>query len=539
VKVHSVVARTLRALGTETMFGVMGDANMLYVTDFIRDCGGRYVGAVHETGATSMADGYARVRGGVGVATVTHGPGLTNAVTALTEAAKSRTPLLVVTGEIPSVGDPRQDIDIAQVVAPTGAAVRRVRRPTATADELQRAWRQASLEQRPVVVNVPADFLRLDVPFEQPRPSQIPSPAAAPEREALEEALGAALGSRRVVVLAGRGAVLAGARDVLVALAESLGAVLATTLMAKDLFRDEPFDLGIFGTFSSPVARSALERADCILAFGASLNEYTTASGTLLAGKRVVHCDLDARAIGRHADTEVAVVGDARLTAEAMLAVMAEHGASVSAYRSADLQRALAEQTQYDDFTDRTSVDTVDVRTAMILVNEGLPTQRLVVTDAGRFCIAPWRYLQVREPRAFVQAANFGSIGLGLATAIGAAIARPDLPAVAVAGDGGLMMHLSEFSTAVREKVPLALVVLNDGAYGAEYDKLKEFGVDPDYSLIDWPELAPIAEALGGRGVVVRRPDELKAALRLVDALTGPLLIDVKVDASIRIHYGD
>jgi thiamine pyrophosphate-dependent acetolactate synthase large subunit-like protein len=538
MKVHSVIAHTLRALGGDTLFGVMGDANMLYVTDFIRDCGGRYVGAVHESGATSMADGFARMRGELGLVTVTHGPGLTNTVTALTESAKARTPLLMVTGDIPSSGDPRQDVDVAAVVLPTGAAYRRVRRPTAVADELSLAIRHAYAEQRPVVVNVPADFLHVDVPFDAPVDRRAPISATEPTAAAIDEAVRVAVESERCVVLAGRGAVMAGARDALVALADRLGAVLATSLLAKNYFDSEPFDLGILGTFSSSVVLSAVGEADCILSFGSSLNEYTTADGSIVAGKRLVQCDVDPRAIGRTEPADVALVGDARLTAQAMVARLDGREPSAS-YRTEKLLAQLQRHTPYDNFTDRTAAGTVDVRRAVLMVDEGLSRDRLVVTDAGRFCIAPWRYLQVRDPRVFAHAANFGSIGLGLATAIGAAIARPDLLPVAVAGDGGLMMHLAEFTTAVRERIPLILVVLNDGCYGSEWDKLLGFGVDPRYSLVQWPELAPIAEAFGGRGVAVRSPEDFQEAFRLAEGLSGPLLIDVKIDPAVRIHYGD
>jgi thiamine pyrophosphate-dependent acetolactate synthase large subunit-like protein len=533
MKTFEAVARTLVACGLKTMFGLMGDANMQYIVDYMQN-GGHYVGAVHETGAVAMADGYGRVTGTVGVATVTHGPGLTNTLTALTEAVRNRSQLLVLTGETKAGFDlSPQVIDIAAVIAPTGAGYERIHRADTFAVDFRRALRRVFVEGRPVVLNIPFDLLNAEAgDLDIQRPASLVEAVPAVGQQSIDDALGVLVSAKRPVILAGHGAVLAGARDQLVRLADLVGAPLATTLLGKDYFRGHARNLGICGTVSSPIGAATVAEADCVVAFGASLNKHT--AGPTLAGKRIVHCDVDPHRIGAFMEVDVPVLGDAKAVAAAMV-----DGLTGARFEPIEgdpgLAKRLATASPRDEFVDRSNGDTLDLRTAMVVLNEQLPIDRTVVTDAGRFLLGPWKYLHVNDPMRFVHTTNFASIGLGLGNAIGAAVAHPEELTVAVVGDGGFMMHLGEFSTAARNKLPVLVVVLNDGSYGAEYTALKIYGMDPDYSLITWPDLAPVADALGGRGVTVRSVEQLTEAVTGVDALASPLLLDVKVNPGVDI----
>jgi thiamine pyrophosphate-dependent acetolactate synthase large subunit-like protein len=207
-----------------------------------------------------------------------------------------------------------------------------------------------------------------------------------------------------------------------------------------------------------------------------------------------------------------------------------------SSFREQELKSKPASYVPLDGFTECSTDVTIDMRTAMIRLDQLLPEDRVVVSDVGRFIGAVWRYLHVPDPTRFTHSAHFSSLGLATSTAIGAAVARPDLLTVGIAGDGGAMMGLIEFSTAVREEIPFLLVVLNDGSYGAEYSKFVAHGVDPSSSLINWPEFADVAKALGGDGVTVRTLDELEAAANMAKKLTRPLLIDIKADPKINVR---
>jgi acetolactate synthase-1/2/3 large subunit len=532
--VHAAVASALTDLGTETIFGVLGDANMLYLADFMRDKHGRFVGATHEGAAVSMADGYSRVSGRTGVASVTHGPALTNTLTALVEAVRNRSRLLLITGETPAVQGYMQDIDIRGVVSPTGAGYERVYRVSDAVSAVCRAFRRIAAERRPIVLDVPFDLLARPVPQDTSVRAVLTETACAPDAAALDRALGLLAAARRPVIVAGRGAVQAGAREPIIAVARATGAYLATTLLAKDYFRGVEGNLGICGSLSTSVASREIAAADCVLAIGAGLNSFTAAA--LPQQAKVIHCDNDPGAFGVRTPVDVAVLADARAAAVAMAVALDEAGVHRARTSLAQLEADIAADPPGADFADASDDNTVDVRSAMIRLDEMLPPERMVVTDIGRYMIAPWRYLHVDRPAHFVHSCNFGSIGLGLGTAIGASVADGDVPVIAVLGDGGFMMNMAEFSTAVRNKLGLMVIVANDGAYGAEYRKLAEYGVDPAYALNDWPDFTAVAEAMGARGVAVRSVKELDAVAELVPALAdGPVLVDLKLNPSVEI----
>jgi thiamine pyrophosphate-dependent acetolactate synthase large subunit-like protein len=167
----------------------------------------------------------------------------------------------------------------------------------------------------------------------------------------------------------------------------------------------------------------------------------------------------------------------------------------------------------------------------MLRIDQALPKERTLVLDAGRFALSAWRLMHVPQPKAYVDTASFGSIGLGMGNAVGAAIGAPHRPVVLLTGDGGFMLGgLAEFNSAVRHGVDLVVVVFNDGAYGAEYDHLSRHGMDPGISTFEWPHLAPVATALGGRGYTARNLTELDEALAAVRDRDRPVLIDIKID---------
>lgn len=536
MKGYTQVARQLRANGVDTVFGLMGEGNMMHVVEFIRREQGRFIAAAHEGGAVSMADGYSRIGRRVGVASVTHGPGATNAITALTEAVRARSRLVVLSADSPDGSrDHLQRIDLRAVAHVAGAAYWRVHSPRDIGSDLSYVLGRVASTRQPTLVDVPIDVQEAEMPSD-PRSdrSAVPVPdSLVPDGEALDLALGILMSARRPVIVAGRGAAMSGARSELVALGELVGAPLATSLFGKDLFRGEPFDLGIMGTVSHAITLDTVNQADTIVAFGASLNEFTTVEGSLLDGKAVIHCDIEPAHLQRYAAADAPIVGDARATAQAMRDQLAAAGRRPGSFRSHELRERLAHRNPHQDYVDKNAEGFLDMRTAMIELDAILPPDRILVTDAGRFMYAPWRYLHVQTPADFTHSLSFGSIGLGVGMATGAAAVHPDRTTVGVVGDGGLMMALNEVNTAVRYKLPLVLIVLNDGSYGAEYNKFVDFGVDPVYSMIDWPELSDVATALGAHGIAVRSVPELAAVGEYVREGRLPLLVDIKADPAV------
>ncbi|SFU05673.1 Acetolactate synthase large subunit [Geodermatophilus amargosae] len=535
MKTYQALARRLSQRGAEPLFGLMGDANMQYIASFIDEHGGRYIGSTHEAGAVGMADGFARASGSVGVATVTHGPGTTNTITALIEAVRSGTALVLLTSSTPSSSPHHlQKIDLQRLIEPTGAAFRRAARAQDVPDELERALGQARAESRPVALDVPVEFLDEEIEDTGAAPQQAPPAAPADlDPDLLDSALGMIASARRPLVLAGRGAVESDAHEAITAFADLIGAAVATTVPARGFFAGHDLDLGVCGTLAHPVGLTAILDSDCVVVFGASLNDYTTDSGALLKGKPVVHVDRFDHHLNRYYEPNVALCGDAATVATRMTELLRAEDVTFASSR-AGLAEELRKRVPSDEFVEARGSDAVDMRAAMLRLSPRLPANRAVVTDAGRFLRSVWRYIDVSHPRYTAGTVSFGSIGLGIGCATGVSVAVPDLVTVVFVGDGGGMMSLTEFNTAVRYRLPLVAVVINDGSYGAEYSKLQGFNADPRHSLMEWPEFADLGVALGGNAVTVRSLqaiDELDESLWAPENL--PLLIDVKVDPAV------
>ncbi len=523
---HELIARTLSRLGVDTVFSLMGDGNLFVVDSFARVTDGQVISVAHEAAAVMAATGYARTTGRVGVATVTHGPGLTNALTPLVEAVRSHSPIVLVAADTAVAAYNVQSIDQREVVLVSGAGFEQLRTAETAAADLARAFRRAVLERRPVVVNMPVELQWSEVE-EVPVDSPASAPhAVRPSVEDLDDALGLIVSSRRPVVLAGKGAVSAQARAAVLALARRIGAPVCTTLQAHGLFRGEPEALGVCGTLGTDTATTFVSEADLVIAMGASLNPFTTAQGDLLAGSRVLQVDLRPDALGEHVRVHCAVVGDTAATATLIVDLLDAAEAGSSGYRDQAIT-ALAAQGP------AAPTGTMDIHAVLAALDAQFPAERAVVLDAGRFFFSASTGIPAARPDLFVLTMSFGSIGLGMGHALGVAAGSPATPVLLVCGDGGFMMGgLAEFNTAVRYGLDITVVVLNDGSYGAEHVQFTARGMDPGLSLFDWPDFAEVAVALGGSGHVVRTLGQLEDALRRPAVITGPRLLDVHLDPS-------
>jgi thiamine pyrophosphate-dependent acetolactate synthase large subunit-like protein len=517
------------------IFGLMGDSNMLYVSAYIEG-GGRFVPAAHEAGAVSMAYTWSRAVGRIGVATVTQGPGFTNTVTALVEAVHSHDHLLLMTATTPPEPTHPQRIELEAVVTASGAGYERVYRPETLVRDLNRALQRIVAENRPVVLDLPIDFVTRDVEIEDSAPRMPVRRDPFPVTEAqLDAPLGLIASARRPIVLAGRGAVASGAEQSLTELADVLAAPVMTTVLAKDMFAGHPANLGICGSLASGPGSRALADADCIIAFGASLNLHTSMHREITSGKKVVQIDHDPGRFGWYVQPDEAVLGDVGAVAAAMVESLRDSGHEPNRGWLDSARRLVAEFDPRAEFPDRSNGETVDIRTASIQLDELLPARRNLVTDVGRFMFAPWKYLRAADPTRFAAMSGFNALGLGLAGAVGMALAHPDMPTVVALGDGGFMMNPAELATAVRERLPLVVLLFNDGCYGAEYHKFDLAGIDPAHSYVSWPDLAQLAQGFGADGLTVTKLSDLDVVASLVERLERPLVLDIRLDPAVDI----
>jgi thiamine pyrophosphate-dependent acetolactate synthase large subunit-like protein len=520
--------RALAALGVGHAFGVVGSGNFA-MTNAMIAAGVPYLATRHEGGAATMADAYARIAGRPAVLSVHQGCGLTNAMTGITEAAKSRTPVIVLAADTARAAV-RSNFNIDQDALATavGAVSERVHSADTVYVDVLRACTTAARERRTVVLNVGLDVQAEEVTASPPADYAVPRAVpAAPDDADLDRLVDLVRHAERPVFIAGRGAWHA--EDDVARVAATCGALLATSAVAKGLFRSDPYSLGISGGFASPLAAELIGGADLLVSWGCALNMWTTRHGTLVGDDtRVVQVDDDPDSLGAHRPIHLGVCADVGVTARALAD---SFGHRVAGYRGDAIRGRIARLGRWNDIvTEDISTETsIDARVLSARLDQILPLQRTVAVDSGNFMGYPSAYLSVPDVAGFCFTQAYQSIGLGLATAIGAALARPDRLCVAALGDGGFLMGVSELETAVRAYLHLVIVVYNDDGYGAE---VHHFGRSVDLSTVTFPprDLAALARGFGADGVTVRTADDLERVaewLRL--GRRGVLVVDARI----------
>ena len=532
LRVAELVGQAVADLGAAHAFGVVGSGNFA-VTNALVAAGVPFVAARHEGGAATMADAYARTSGRVTVLSVHQGCGLTNAMTGIAEAAKSRTPLLVLAADVAgsAVGSNFR-IDQDTLVRSVGAVPERVHSPGSALQDVSRAYRTAYHGRRAVVLNLPLDVQAAEVAESRRLAPLSAAPRTAPDPDAADALAQRLRDAERPVFLAGRGAMPYG-REI-AALAERVGALLTTSAVAAGTFADEAYDLGICGGFATPLAAELVAGADLVVAWGCSLTSWTTRHGRLLGAEALLaQIDDDPAALGARRPVDLGVLGDVGLTVSAVADRMAGND-NRPGYRTPDVARRLRGEGRWPQvpFTDLSSETTIDPRALSGRLDDVLPRNRQLAVDSGNFMGYPASYLSVPAAGAFCFTQSFQSIGLGLATAIGAALAAPDRLPVLGTGDGGFLMGIAELETAVRLRLGVLVVVYDDAAYGAE---VHHFGPDgADLSTVRFPDadLAALARGFGAEGLTVRDQADLDpVAVWLAGPRDRPLVVDAKISS--------
>jgi thiamine pyrophosphate-dependent acetolactate synthase large subunit-like protein len=270
------------------------------------------------------------------------------------------------------------------------------------------------------------------------------------------------------------------------------------------------------------------------------MNDFTTVRQTLFRpDAKVVRCDVNSQVSTANVGKEYLLAGNAAGSVPALLERLTAAGAKSVGFRTDERSRELRDFRPESEIVLSDEHDSIDPRALVIMLNELLPAQRNVVTDAGRFFGDPCSYMSVPDAYGFVDGISFGSIGLGLGLSMGVAAAHPERPTVLFIGDGGLFMSLGELETAVRYEVPILIVVMNDSAYGSELQISREWNLPDDLSTFPRRDFAAIARSLGMRSCSVRRLDQVRAALDGVDLLEGPYLLDCTINPDITARWLD
>lgn len=533
MQVAEAVGRALAQRGPPHVFGLIGSGNFAITNAMVAE-GAQFVAARHEGVAISMTDAYAQVTGQTGICSVHQGPGLTNTMTGLTEAAKSRTPLVLVAGDTAAAAIRSNfRIDQDQLVSSVGAIAERIHSPATAIVDALRAFRRARVERRPVVLMLPLDIQAAECPASDTLPFEPPAVRATrPAAESVVEAADALVRAKRPLILAGRGARDAGAGPELEQLADMLGALLATSAVGNGLFATNPWCVGISGGFASPAAAELIAQADVVLGVGASLNMWTSRHGKLLqSAATVIQVDHDADAIGAHHRVDLGIVGDVAESVGALIAEIGRREARPTGWRTPQIAERMSSGTwQASAFDDASTADHIDPRALSNALDRLLPIERNLAIDSGHFMGYPAMHMRVPDEHAFVFTQAFQAVGLGLGSAIGTAVARPDRLTVAALGDGGAMLSLSDFESVARLGLHMLIVVYNDSAYGAEVHHFGPHGHPLDIVRFPDVDFAALGRAVGLQGATIRSVDDLRVVSDWVAAGCSPgLVLDAKV----------
>ncbi len=519
----------------EHIFGLPGGA-VIALYDALYDAPMQTILARHEQGAGHMADGYARATGKVGVCVATSGPGATNLVTAIATAYMDSVPMVAITGQVKTelIGnDAFQEADVTGITRPATKHnylikdVRDLPRVVKEAFHIARTGRPG-----PVLIDLPTDVTSALVDGKVAREMEIPGyhpPEGAGHGGQVQKMADAINSAERPVLYVGGGIIISGASEILRQVARKGNLPVTTTLMGLGCFpEDDLLSLGMLGMHGTVYANYAVTNSDLLVAIGSRFDDRITGKIDEFApDARIVHVDVDPSSIGKNITVDIPVVGDAARVLERLLPLIQEKE------RKEWLSRITGWKQDFP-LTYEQSDSVVKPQAVVEAIDRVMPDDTIVATDVGQCQMWAAQYYRYTRPRTFLTSGGLGTMGFGLPAGIGAQFGRPEQTVVVVAGDGSLQMNIQELSTAVVNKLPVKIALLNNGYLGM-VRQWQELFFDRRYSHTYLaggnPDFVRVAEAYGGHGILVEDAGDVEPALeRAMEIDDGPVLIDFHVD---------
>ena len=527
--------------GVHTVFGYPGGA-ILPAYDAMLDYPVRHVLVRHEQGATHMADGFARAGGGVGVAIATSGPGATNMVTGIATAMMDSSPIVCITGQVPSklIGyDAFQETDITGITLPITKHSYLVTRVQDIMPAMKEAFHLAkSGRPGPVLVDITKDAQQASVDWTWDQGAvkmRGYRPQRPVTRQALAEAADLIRASQRPVILAGQGVIQSGATKELITLAERIDAPIAMTLLGLGgVPASHPLNLGMMGMHGEAWVNHAIQEADLLLAFGMRFDDRVTGNiKTYAPHAKKIHVDIDPSEINKNVVADAAIIGDLRETLADFLDVLEpEDHAPWLAY--IDSMKGDAAVRDIQKLPDTGHLYAAHVINDIWRITGG---NAVVVTDVGQHQMWEAQYYHHETPRSLITSGGLGTMGFAVPAAIGAKIARPDAEVWAIVGDGGFQMTQAELTTAAQEGIKINIAIINNGYLGM-VRQWQEFFYERRYAAtpLRSPDFVKIADAHGLEGLRVEKRSEVTEIVERARALEGTVLIDFRVEQEDSVY---
>jgi len=527
----------LKAEGVDVVFGLPGGAN-LPTYDAFYDAGIRHILVRHEAGGGHAAEGYAKATGKVGVSLATSGPGATNLVTPICDAMMDSVPVVFITGQVRTelLGtDGFQEADTIGITMPIVKHSFMIQHPLEIPRSIHEAFHIARTGRPgPVVVDIPQDLSRADIPYEPVTDVRLPGyqPTTEGNQKQIRIAAKALANARRPIIYAGGGVIASNAAAELTELATADRFPVTTTVMGLGAF-PAPHDqwLGMLGMHGTRAANYAMDEADLICAIGARFDDRVTGKLSEFAPRaKFIHIDVDPAEISKNVPAHIPIVGDAknilpRLTAE--YRAVAGEGGRLEEWWSRIRVWQDRHPLRYDDSTD----SEIKPQYMIQSLYEATGGDAIITSDVGQHQMWAAQYYHFAKPRRWINSGGLGTMGFGLPAAMGAKVGCPDETVVCIACDGSVQMNMQELATCAQEGIAIKVFIMNNGYLGM-VRQWQELFWDKRYSQVDmgqWPEFVKLAEAYGATGIRLEDKRTLVEDMKQALAVDGPVLVDVRV----------
>ena len=536
-----IFVKALEDLGVDIVFGYPGGAVLNIYDALFQNTKVRHLLVRHEQGGVHMADGYARASGKTGVCLVTSGPGATNTVTGIATAYMDSIPIVVFTGQVPTLmigNDAFQEADIVGITRPCTKHNYLIKQTNDMARIIKEAFYIASTGRPgPVLVDIPKDVLTGTAEYHLPKEVKLRGyhPTYEGHQKQVENAIRMLLEKERPVLYTGGGVILSGASSLLKEFAHILGIPVTTTLMGLGGFPGtDPLSLGMLGMHGTYAANMAISNSDVILAVGARFDDRVTGKVSEFAPHaKIIHIDIDPTSIQKNVPVDIPIVGDLKDVLRKMIKLV-KGKKEAAAYRgkTAAWRGQIASWAKTHPLTYKPSKGKIKPQYVVEQVYKLTKGKAIIATEVGQNQMWAAQFYTYEQPRTFLSSGGLGTMGYGLPAAIGAQVAMPGRLVVDIAGDGSIQMNIQELATAVQYRIPVKVVILNNGTLGMvrQWQELFFEGKYSQTCLPRIPDFVKLAEAYGAKGFRAEKTEQVPEVLRKGFAAEGPVLIDVTVD---------
>ena len=531
------IIESLKNMGVKTIFGYPGGQTIPFY-DMLYDSDMEHILVRHEQCAAHAADGYARASGKVGVCLATSGPGATNLVTGIATAYMDSSPILAITGQVPThlIGnDAFQEADIVGITMPIVKHSYQPKNPDLIPSMIKSSFEiAASGRPGPVLIDVPKEVQEGELTkFDD---SLIETPGYNPTTKGnirqIKKARDLIKEAKRPIILAGAGVIISGACRELKKLADTIDAPVMTSLLGKGAI-DETDDLalGMLGMHGRKVSNDSVNEADLLIAIGVRFSDRTTGRlDSFVPDTKVIHIDIDPAEIGKNVDVDLPIVGDAKNVLESLNRLLEGYEISADVRNWAEKIKQ-----RKKDLLPRVTYDDVPLKPQTVIkeISEVLTPESILTTDVGQNQMWAAHFYDTQKPRKFISSGGLGTMGFGFPSAIGAKVACPEDPVVSINGDGGFLMVCQELATVYDYDIPVIAVVLENRTLGMVYQwqTLLYDGRHSQTEFKDSPDFVKLAESFGINAVRITKPGETKEALTSAIKDNEAILLDIVVDS--------